>query len=275
MAAGGGKMVSNDCTMDGELISIDPDIRHREWEPILRNPAITPPPLLPLPPSESLVETSQLAALDQDSKQAARLSDASKLSIEELTQMLPVDLNLLSFLHCEPSVLDKVFPKRGFGGSLDPPTEYRESAKKMRAWRRLGMAQQRGQISDCQLETPQNDRSSYPSTGATQRVTTRKVTPTPEHATNATVSRKRTRATANTTQLATSTSAPSRGSAFQKRGNHEETATTTTHELPPQPRELLPSFEKSPPAGAKVPTPVKARRLLDCEGLVLDRAFLL
>jgi hypothetical protein len=60
IAAGCGEMVSNDSTMDGELISIDPDIRNREWGPILRNPAITPPPLLSLPPSESLVETSQL-----------------------------------------------------------------------------------------------------------------------------------------------------------------------------------------------------------------------
>jgi hypothetical protein len=49
-------MVPNDCTVDGELISIDPDVRNREeWGPISRNPAITPPP-----PPESLVETSQL-----------------------------------------------------------------------------------------------------------------------------------------------------------------------------------------------------------------------
>jgi hypothetical protein len=75
----------------------------------------------------------------------------------------------------------------------------------MRAWRRLGTTQQRVQITVCQLEipsvAPRNDRSSYPSTGATQRATTtRKVTPTPtpEHAT---VSRKRTRATTSTTQF--------------------------------------------------------------------------
>jgi hypothetical protein len=40
--------------MDGEFISIDPDIRNRVWGPISRNPARTPPP------PESLVETSQL-----------------------------------------------------------------------------------------------------------------------------------------------------------------------------------------------------------------------
>jgi hypothetical protein len=40
------------------------------------------------------------------------------------------------------------------------------------------------------------------------------------------------------------------------------------HELPPQ--QLLPSCAKSPSAGARGPTPVKAQRLLDCQGLVLD-----
>ena len=128
MAAGCSEMVSNDCTMDGELISIDPDMRNREWTPILRNPAITPPP--PPPPPESLVETSQLDEFDQDSKQAARLSDASEVPIKKLTQMSPVDLNRLSFLHCELSVLDQVFPKRKtFGGDLDPPTEYRVATR--------------------------------------------------------------------------------------------------------------------------------------------------
>jgi hypothetical protein len=113
-------------------------------------------------------------------------------------------------------------------GGLDPPTEYRENAKKSRAWRRLGTTQQRVQSTACQLQTllvaPPNDRSSYPSTGATQRDTPRKVTPAPEHAA---VSRKRTRATTCKTQFesiatSTSTSTPSRGSTSQKRGKHEE-----------------------------------------------------
>jgi hypothetical protein len=83
--------------------------------------------------------------------------------------------------------------------------------------------------------------------------------------------------------MATSTSTLSYGSAFLKRGKHEETATTTTpfekqfpptldekHELPQPSQQLLTSFDKSPPAGAQVPTRVKAQRLLDCQGLVLD-----
>jgi hypothetical protein len=38
--------------------------------------------------------------------------------------------------------------------------------------------------------------------------------------------------------------------------------------LPQQ--QLLPSFDAIPQAGALVPTPVKAQRLRDCQGLVLD-----
>jgi hypothetical protein len=40
MATGCGEMVSNDSAVDGEeSVSIDPDIRNRDWGLILRNPA--------------------------------------------------------------------------------------------------------------------------------------------------------------------------------------------------------------------------------------------
>lgn len=61
IAAGCSEMVSNDATINTESISIDPDIRHREWGWVLRNPAITPPP-------ESLVETSQQAAWSESGR---------------------------------------------------------------------------------------------------------------------------------------------------------------------------------------------------------------
>ncbi len=54
LATGCGEMVPYNRLMDGEFISIDPDIRNRVWGPISRNPARTPPP------PESLVETSEL-----------------------------------------------------------------------------------------------------------------------------------------------------------------------------------------------------------------------
>jgi hypothetical protein len=59
MAAECSEMVSNDVAVDGESVWIDPDLRDRDWGPILRNSAFTTPP----PPPGSLVETSQLAAV--------------------------------------------------------------------------------------------------------------------------------------------------------------------------------------------------------------------
>jgi hypothetical protein len=96
----------------------DPDIRNREWSPILRNPAVNPPP-----PPESLVETSQVLAGGPRPFSTNFSSDASKLPSKKLTQLSPVDLNLLLFLNCELPIVDQVFPKQTFGGDYDRPTE--------------------------------------------------------------------------------------------------------------------------------------------------------
>jgi hypothetical protein len=333
IAAGCSEMVSDDIAMDGASITIDSDIHHRDWGPVLRNPALTPPP-------ESLVETSKKAARSESArlvadsnrnpvtrdliieeqqaeieklrsaleamtmKQAeqaetmtmeqaeterlraalegmtAVANDASKIPIEELMQMSASELGCFIFSNCELSVLDKVFKKADKYGDLDPPTVYRETGKTMRTWQRLGTRQQRQMIdayktkSPCETKTPsvgpENNHSSHSSARATRRTLTRKVTPTPNHEP---VNHKRTRATASTTPLESMAAfTPSSDSAFRKRRKHEEIATTTAmpfeNGLPQQ--QLLPSFDARPPAGAQVPTPVKAPRLPDCQGLVLD-----
>jgi hypothetical protein len=75
-------------------------------------------------PPGSLVETTQQLLSGGPRPASTNLSsDASELTIKKLTQMSPVDLNLLLFLNCELSVLDQVFPKRHCLGDLDPPTK--------------------------------------------------------------------------------------------------------------------------------------------------------
>jgi hypothetical protein len=271
IAAGCGEMASNDVKM----ISIDPKTPQRDWSPILQNSALTPPPVVATSQQQQAtierleaelkaMSISKAACIERLEAELVAMAmdtvtiDASHLPAKDLEKMSNAGLNCFLFLNCELSVLDRVFPKKEKHGNLDPPTEYRKSAKTMREWRRLGMSQQRIKIDAYQTKT---------SLVASQ--TARKVTPTsPEHAT---VGRKRTRAAASTTRLETpATFTPSVGSAFRKRGKHEEKATTTTpfgnqflrtldekDELPPQ--QLLPSFDTSPPVGAQVPTPVKAQ----------------
>jgi HAMP domain-containing protein len=194
--AGCSEMVSNDVVVDGESVSIDPDIPRRDWNPVLRNPSLTPPPeslvesesarLVAVPnrsplASELLIEEQQAEIVKlRSAMQAMKIqqnetmetvavgqaeieelrtalgamttavtNDASKLTIEQLEKMNALEFNRLHFSNCELSVLDEVFKKRGKYGDLDPPAEYRETAKTMRAWRQLGMRQQRSKIDAC------------------------------------------------------------------------------------------------------------------------------
>jgi hypothetical protein len=77
-------MVSNDVAVDGDWVSIDPDIRHRDWSPVLRNPALTPPP-------ESLVESESARLVPKQSPLAGELlTEEQQADIEKLRSNLQV-----------------------------------------------------------------------------------------------------------------------------------------------------------------------------------------
>jgi hypothetical protein len=84
IAAECSEMVSNDVAVDGDWVSIDPDIRHRDWSPVLRNPALTPPP-------ESLVESESARLVPKQSPLAGELlTEEQQADIEKLRSNLQV-----------------------------------------------------------------------------------------------------------------------------------------------------------------------------------------
>jgi hypothetical protein len=94
-----GEMVSNEhCVMDGELmaIAIDPDIRNREWGPILQNPAIVKSPTAPAISNTSAQvptappDTDTVKATDH-AQQETRLLDCQGLILHGLTKRVRTD----------------------------------------------------------------------------------------------------------------------------------------------------------------------------------------
>jgi HAMP domain-containing protein len=84
--AGCSEMVSNDVAVDGESVSIDPDIPRRDWRPVLRKPSLTPPP-------ESLVESesARLVAVPNHSPLASELLiEEQQAEIEKLRSAMQV-----------------------------------------------------------------------------------------------------------------------------------------------------------------------------------------
>jgi hypothetical protein len=54
----------------------------------------------------------------------------------ELKEISSKKFNAIDFTGYTMDVIDALFPKRAFGGQLDPPASYRTSPKRLREWRR-------------------------------------------------------------------------------------------------------------------------------------------